>query len=602
MMNERYKDRIYIGSGGMASVYKAFDQTLERFVAIKEMAEQLRTFAEVRHLFLNEARKMASIRHQNVVQVYDVSEEGNVPTIIMEFMAGGSVASRMDSGALASDEVLRIVRQVGLGLQAIHDAGLVHRDVKPENILEENGVYKITDFGVAMSGEEDALPFVTSKYAAPEVLVEPDKIGPSSDIYSLGIMATELLLGHRQFEEAVREAIEKDNKLQLPAIRDSAQAFWQQWVASPVELPPLNKLDNSITPEVAEFLAGMTRRERSARIADCKSVLKELDALMKLGGQRAQAPTEYSPKMKRQLDQSKARNAEATDGGKRKKPLWFKAVIGVGGLLLVAVLALFLIPAGPPRFHLDVVSDPAGASVTVNGEVLENYPTPTWFNGAWGDTLVFAMDGRPPIELVLAEESTGLSQTEEGYRLEVGWPKALEIKTSADAAEYFRQKLPQAWTLNVALENAVADASSPGHYTVEVGSNLNFAVESAQKASLAMIHLGSDNMLTLIYPNPFGFTPETVSGTASNVGPEIGLVAREPLGKEWFVFFSAAEVVLPPEIPGVQPVGNWATLYPIDGNGSPGESLVFWLTETVQPDASAGAIVEIDVVEAEQSE
>src|SRR5690606_13770097 len=321
----------------------------------------LRGFEDVRHLFLNEARKMASIRHPNVVQVYDVSEEGDVPTIILEYVSGGSIASRADSGALASEEVLRIVRQVALGLQAIHRTGLVHRDVKPENILEDNGVFKITDFGVAMSGDEDALPFVTSKYAAPEVLIEPDKIGPSSEIYSIGIMAIELLLGNSKYEAAVRETIEKDSKLKLPAIKDSVQAFWQQWVASTSELPPLDKLDNSVSPEVSAFLASMTRRDRTKRIADCEAVLGELDALIKLSGQRARAPTEYSPGMKRKLDQQKAERAGAADGSTRKKkPLWFKLSVGTGAILLAAVGALFLIPT-TPRFYLEVATTPPGA-------------------------------------------------------------------------------------------------------------------------------------------------------------------------------------------------------------------------------------------------
>jgi len=580
----------------MASVYKAFDQALARMVAIKEMAEHLREFDEVRRLFLNEARKMASVRHQNVVQVYDVSEEGDVPTIIMEFMGGGSVATQMDSGAMAAEEVLGVVRQVTLGLQAIHEAGLVHRDVKPENILEDNGTYKITDFGVAMSGEEDALPFVTSKYAAPEVLIEPDKIGPSSDIYSLGIMAVELLLGHRQFEDAVREAIESDSKLQLPAIKDSAQAFWQQWVASTVELPPLTKLDDSVSPEVAEFLASMTRRDRNDRIQDCKSVLKELDALMKLGGQRAQAPTEYSPKMKRQLDESKAKSTSATGSGKRKKPLWFKATVGVVGVLLLAILALFLIPAGPPRFYLDVATEPPGAIVTVNGELFADFPTPTWFNGTWGDVFVFSLEGNEPIEVELREDMPGLTQTEKGFRLEVGWAKPFEIKTSAEAADYLREKLPRAWNLGVTLDGAEAEAAMTAHYSVNIGNDLNFQVESESAGSIAVIHLGSNDMLTLIYPNPFGFAPKIEANGSAIVGPEIGLIAQEPAGKEWFVFVAAPEILLPPEIPGVQPVGNWASLYPIAGKGSPGEALIMWLIDALDTAASSAAIVEIDVV------
>ena len=600
MIQERYHDKTYLGSGGMASVYKAFDQMLERHVAIKEMAEALRGFEDVRHLFLNEARKMASIRHPNVVQVYDVSDEGDVPTIIMEYMSGGSVASRMDSGALTSDEVLRIVRQVTLGLQAIHGAGLVHRDVKPENILEDNGAFKITDFGVAMSGDEEALPFVTSKYAAPEVLIEPDKIGPSSDIYSLGIMATELLLGHAKFETAVHETIEKDNKLQLPAIKDSVQAFWQQWVASTSELPPLHKLDTAISPEVSDFLASMTRRDRSARIADCDSVLEDLDSLMKLGSRRAQAATEYSPKMKRKLDKQKAEGEAGTGSARKKKPLWFKATIGVGAFLLAAIAALFLLPT-TPRFYLEVATTPPGASVTVNGQLLENDPTPTWFNGAWGDSVQFQLDSQEPLDVVLEENMQGLSPIENGYRLELGWSQPEWIGTSTEAAAFLAERLAEEWPLEVSLETPGSRLMEDGSYSVVLGTDLSFQVTSERPASLAMIHLGSNDVLTLIYPNPLGLAPQLEGNTTSSAGEEIGLAAQEPLGREWFIFIAGENLQLPPSISGVQKAGGWAGLYPFGEQGAPGEALVLWLADTYGAGKASANILQIEVVAEEKA-
>ena len=103
MNKPRYENKTYVGSGGMASVYKAFDVTLQRDVAIKVMADQLRNNESVRDLFTSEARKMASINHQNVVHVYDVSDDDGVPTIYMEFMCGGNLASLMGSGPMAGE-------------------------------------------------------------------------------------------------------------------------------------------------------------------------------------------------------------------------------------------------------------------------------------------------------------------------------------------------------------------------------------------------------------------------------------------------------------------------------------------------------------------
>lgn len=598
-MNTRYSGKTYVGSGGMASVYRAFDEVLRRTVAIKELTEQLRGNADVRSLFLKEARKMAAVRHQNVVQVYDVSDEGDVPTIIMEYLEGGSVASKLGRGPLTPDEVIAILRQVTQGLKAIHEVGLVHRDVKPENIIEHNGTFKIADFGVAMSGDEEALPFVTNKYAAPEVLLEPDKIGPTSDIYSLGVMCVEMLLGSQRFEEVVREAVETDARLQLPAIRDSAQAFWQQWVASAVELPPLNTIEPAVSPEFAQLLSEMTRRERGARLADCQAILDRLSDVERLSGRRAEAPTEYSAKMHRRMEKAKAdKSAKAAvpSGAPKKKPFWFKATLTIGVLLLVAVGALLVLPSGPPRFYLEVATDPPGASVTVNGELLENDPTPTWFNGAWGDTVSFQLEGQEPIEVVMSETMQGLAPIENGYRLELAWAQRDWIDSSAEAAALLRDRLPTDWPLQVSLETPGSRLLEDGSYSVTLGTDLGFQVETEQAASIAMIHLGSNDVLTVIYPNPLGFAPRLEANSTGGIGEEIGLVAQEPLGVEWFVFIASDAFQLPPPVPGSQPVGNWAAIYPFGEEGSPGETLVTWLLETFADGSVSAAVVQLEVV------
>ena len=606
MMNNRYSGKNYVGSGGMASVYRAFDEVLRRSVAIKELTEQLRGNRDVRSLFLSEARKMAAVRHQNVVQVYDVSDDDGVPTIIMEYLEGGSIASKLGRGPLTPDEVIAILRQVTQGLKAIHEAGLVHRDVKPENIIEDGGTYKIADFGVAMSGDEEALPFVTNKYAAPEVLLEPEKIGPASDVYSLGIMAAEMLLGSQRFEDVVREAIETDTRLQLPAIRDSAQAFWQQWVASSVELPPLHTLEPAVSPELSHLLTDMSRREQVARIGACQVILDRLAEVERLSGRRAEAPTEYSAKMHRRMEKVKAgrvaKEAESPLTAKRKKPLWFKATVGLGVFLLVAVGVLLMLPAGPPRFYLEVSTTPPGASVTVNGQLLENDPTPTWFNAAWGDTVLFQLGGQEPIEIVMSETMEGLAPIENGYRLDLGWAQPDWIDTSAEAAAVLRDRLPAAWPLRVSLETPGSRQLEDGSYSVTLGTDLNFTVTTEQSASIAVVHLGSNDVVTLIYPNPLGFAPRLDADATGGIGQEIGLVAQEPLGTEWFVFVAADALQLPPPVPGSQAVGNWAAIYPFGEQGAPGESLVNWLVEAFAGGHFAATVVQLEVVGEEVSE
>jgi serine/threonine protein kinase len=589
MNNTRYTDKSYIGTGGMAMVYKAYDTTLQINVAIKELAEQLCDNQEVRQMFLNEARKMARIKHHNVVHVYDVID-GDAPTIIMEYMDGGSLATQMDVGTLPATTVIQVMEDVINGMKAIHDAGMIHRDVKPENILEHNGSYKIADFGVAMSGDEETLPFVTNKYAAPEVLTDPSKIQPNSDIYSLGIMAIEMLLGSQRFEEVVKEALEEDKSiLQLDAIKGSAQAFWQQWVGGTVMLPPLNTIDETVSPEFSTFLTKLTSRDQAARPQDCATLLAELEDIRRAEGMRVSANTVHDPKLKKQMKKNKANEGDAKKGW----PLWMKLSTGLGILLLLAVGALLLTPTGPPRYAFDIVTTPPGASLEINGQPVDG-STPTQVMTGFGDQVLFQLEGMEPLQVELAKDMAGLTiVTGESITLEVDLTQTASIMNSQEAADYLRAHLPMANSLSVSLDNFQPTENG---YSVEVKTPLNYRVTSERGGHLLALHLGSDDVLTLIYPAPRGNTPVMSEAGTLEVGGELDLMATEPLGKEWMVFLVVEEVPPAPVVRGAQPVDEWALRFPFGGQDSPGRDMVLWLTELAKNTSASSALVQVEVV------
>src|SRR5262245_24619179 len=171
-----YEVRDVVGRGGMGVVLKAFDESLHRVVAIKVMAPQLATGATARKRFTREARAQAAVTHDHVVTIHAVEESGRLPHIVMQFVARQSLQDRLDrTGPLALQEVLRIGMQTAAGLAAAHAQGLVHRDVKPANILLENGVerVKLTDFGLARAADDASLTQSgvvagTPQYMAPE--------------------------------------------------------------------------------------------------------------------------------------------------------------------------------------------------------------------------------------------------------------------------------------------------------------------------------------------------------------------------------------------------------------------------------------------------
>jgi serine/threonine protein kinase len=197
-------------------VYRARDLKLDRQVAIKLLADNYAGDDEVRKRFSREARLAARLDHPNVVQVFDVGEEDERPYIVMEHVDGGTLADRLNGRrrSLPKDEALRLLDQLCDGLSHAHAKKLIHRDIKPQNLLlrESDGCLKITDFGIARAAEETTRltspgkVIGTDHYMAPEQLAD-GKITPAVDIYACGVVADELLPQARAPE--LREIVER---------------------------------------------------------------------------------------------------------------------------------------------------------------------------------------------------------------------------------------------------------------------------------------------------------------------------------------------------------------------------------------------------------
>jgi serine/threonine protein kinase len=208
-----YEVREVIGRGGCGIVLKAFDEKLERIVAIKVMAPELAATSPARKRFLREARATAAIRHENVVSIYAV-EEQPLPFLVMEYIDGNTLQQRLDrTGPLDVRDVLRIGQQIASGLAAAHAKGLIHRDIKPGNILLENRTdhLKITDFGLARSADDASMTQSgviagTPLYMSPEQAQARD-IDHRSDLFSLGSVLYVMCSGRPPFRAATSLAV-----------------------------------------------------------------------------------------------------------------------------------------------------------------------------------------------------------------------------------------------------------------------------------------------------------------------------------------------------------------------------------------------------------
>jgi serine/threonine protein kinase len=202
----RYEIERIIGAGGMGIVLKGYDSELNRPVAIKLLAPHLARVGAARQRFAREAKAAAAVVHEHVVAIHNVETDHSSPFLVMQFIAGESLQTRVDrEGPLSVAEVLRIGVQAASGLAAAHAQGLVHRDVKPANILLEKGVERayLTDFGLARASDDASLTYTgvvagTPHYMSPEQ-ADGQPISHRSDLFSLGSVLYFMATGHPPF-------------------------------------------------------------------------------------------------------------------------------------------------------------------------------------------------------------------------------------------------------------------------------------------------------------------------------------------------------------------------------------------------------------------
>ena len=206
ILNDRYVLNEVIGVGGMAVVYKAYDKIIDRMVAIKILKEEFTQNSMFRKRFLNESRVISMLSHANIVDVYDVNLEGDLQYIVMEYVDGITLKQYIDKqGTLSWSEALFFTSQILNALQHAHERGIIHRDIKPHNImLLEDGTIKVADFGIARVSKFDTVT-MTEKAIGSVHYISPEqasggKTDEKSDLYSVGVMLYEMITGSLPFE------------------------------------------------------------------------------------------------------------------------------------------------------------------------------------------------------------------------------------------------------------------------------------------------------------------------------------------------------------------------------------------------------------------
>src|SRR3954452_14168092 len=391
LLNGRYRLDAQVGSGGMSTVYRAFDTTLERRVAIKLMHRPLAQDSDQLERFRREARAVAQLNHPHIVGVIDAGEDDGAPFIVFEFVDGETLKERIKrNGRLAIPEAIAYAIEIARALGAAHAQGIVPRDVKPQNVLiDEEGAAKVTDFGIARTLDQEGLTadgrvLGTTDYVSPEQALGHDVTG-QSDLYSLGIVLFEMITGDVPFRGENQVAVA------MKHVRE--------------DLPDIQQRRPKVSSALAAVVDRATAKELHKRYIDDAELISDLEEVMAIETARAGQATGEATAILRTLP-AKSR---------RRLPLRFrvnpKIALALTLLLVAAGAAVLLLAADrtdrgtgvtpgaqkpPGTVHVSLARDAAhdydpfggdGEHATEVNAVLDRDPNTAWSTESYASGL-----------------------------------------------------------------------------------------------------------------------------------------------------------------------------------------------------------------------
>ncbi|HVP01747.1 MAG TPA: protein kinase [Solirubrobacteraceae bacterium] len=405
LLNERYRIEEPIGRGGMSTVYKAFDTTLERPVAIKMMHRDVARDADQLERFRREARAIAKLSSPYVVGVIDAGEEDHTPYIVLEYVEGETLKERIRRlHRLPVPEAVAYAIEIARGLQAAHDRGIVHRDVKPQNVLlDEDGAARVTDFGIARSLTEEGLTadgrvLGTTDYVSPEQALG-HAVTPQSDIYSLGVVLFEMLTGDVPFHGENQVAVAMHH------VRD--------------EMPDVRAARPEVSSALGAIVDRATAKSLDERYPDCGELIADLEDALTIETSRSGHLTGEATAVFQSLPEGKRRRVS----GRIQHPWRWLAGIAAVAVLVVVLFALLAhraergtgTPHARPTAGLRAISlgqgaakdyDPFGgdgehplqAGAALDGDPVTFWPTERYLDGNLAKPGVgLVIDARPRV-------------------------------------------------------------------------------------------------------------------------------------------------------------------------------------------------------------
>lgn len=479
----RYEIRGELGRGGMATVYLAYDPVLEREVALKVLPTYFAHEPEFSARFAREAKTVAALEHNAIVSMYDYGEDGEWPYFVMQLMKGGSLKEKIEQGPLSMAEAAKILKRIGSALDRAHSRNLIHRDLKPGNILfNEDGDAYLTDFGIVKIVEgsdnytQTGNTLGTPAYMSPEQARGVEEIDGRSDIYALGVILYEMLTGDVPYKsdttlgQAMMHVM--DPLPEILSVNPDLPPVIDEIIKKAMAKEKENRY--ATTGELAKTVGAVANEESREAAAVPESVVAESAAILPIIEAEVEpAPeavvTAHVPVMETPMMEPTAVVTTPPAGAKpvaaasspydeneKKKgiPKWIYAVVGLVVIAIIVVFALVLGNEGNPN-AVQLPAEPIQYSDSIRGSINSDEVANYTFSGNANDVVEVIVapltDGFDPVLLLL--DSNGRSLTD--YQIDngiAGQPETLS-----------NQRLPGIGTYTIAVSDY---GSNSGNFIV----------------------------------------------------------------------------------------------------------------------------------------
>ncbi|MEA4896579.1 MAG: Stk1 family PASTA domain-containing Ser/Thr kinase [Oscillospiraceae bacterium] len=511
ILDNRYEILEVIGSGGMAVVYKALCHRLNRYVAIKVLKDEFACDSEFREHFRAESQAVAMLSHPNIVSVYDFSRDSDCQYIVMELLEGITLKQYMQKkGVLSWKEALHFATQIARALSHAHSKGIVHRDIKPQNIMVvKDGNIKVADFGIAHLQNESSAEMPETMgsihYISPEQ-VHGDPVDARADIYSLGVVMYEMLTGKLPYEGDTVEAI-------------AVQHFGQMLT-----------LPGDIKPDIPVQLENITLKamaaELSERYQSADELLNDLELFRKnqaLLGMDPNSSEPDEPEGSSKKPRSRVRESYAHRKARSRTVSTFSGF---------ALIALFLLAVVSFLWHFwleDIFIDSERINIpNFVGEDIESVTNSDAYKDTFDFHVVYAIDPSTPEGKVISQDpEAGRSiAVDDGIDIELTVSTGIKMTTMPDMTNHeYREAKLSLEQLGFVVEIAiVASDSITEGYVVDTNPAANEQV--AQGATVTLSVSGGPELKQVTMPNLLGKGKNSAISKLSELNLDVGSISE----------------------------------------------------------------------------